>query len=193
MANSKRRCLNCKAYFSQDIMLRTPVGYFHTHGCASEYAQNKRQALKTKNLAKRTREQKERLKTRSEWIKDAQKVVNQYVRLRDEDRECISCAVNKQGVSNYWDAGHYRSIGSAPHLRFYTLNNHKQCKRCNRDLSGNAVEYRKGLRQRFSEEYIERLEALQFELRPDIDYLKRLIKVFKKKIKLYNRLFRNKN
>lgn len=28
-----------------------------------------------------------------------------------------------------FDAGHYRSRGSAPHLRFYTLNIAGQCKR----------------------------------------------------------------
>ncbi len=169
-------------------MQKLPAGNFCSTDCILEYAQNKRRVLQTKKIRKDTAERKKALKTRSDWIKDAQKAVNEYVRLRDEGRKCISCGADKQGVQNYWDAGHYRSVGSAPHLRFYTLNNHRQCKKCNRDLSGNAIEYRNGLRRRFSDEFVERLDAMQHDLRPDIDYLQRLTRLMRKKIRLYKKM-----
>lgn len=146
------------------------------------------QANKDKKARKRQAEDKKRLKTRSEWIKDAQKAVNEYVRVRDEKRVCISCGVIGGRMANYWDAGHYRSIGSAPHLRFYTLNIHKQCKRCNSQLSGNVVEYRIRLINRYSTSFVEAIEARQDALRPSIEYCQRLIKIMRKKIRLYKKL-----
>lgn len=154
--------------------------------CAAIYARAKNE----QKMRKDTLERKKALKTRSDWIKDAQKAVNEYVRLRDEKEGCISCDKPFNSVANQWDAGHYRSIGSAPHLRFYTLNNFKQCKRCNRELSGNAIEYRKRLVLRFGSDRVESLDNLQFDLKPDIDYLQRLTGLMRKKIRLYKKLFR---
>lgn len=57
-----------------------------------------------------------------------------------------------------WDAGHYRSRGSASHLRFNLLNIHKQCVKCNRFNSGNAVDYRIRLIKRIGEDNVIRLE-----------------------------------
>ena len=59
------------------------------------------------------------------------------------------------------DAGHYRSRGSAPHLRFDERNCHAQAKRENRYLSGNVVDYRVGLIARIGLEEVESLEADQ--------------------------------
>ena len=58
------------------------------------------------------------------------------------------------------DAGHYRSRGSAPHLRFDERNVHSQRKQCNRygfDITG----YRNGLIARIGLEAVEALEAEQ--------------------------------
>ena len=56
-------------------------------------------------------------------------------------------------------AGHYRSRGSAPHLRFNEDNVHAQRKQCNRYGSGNVVGYRLGLIERIGLEAVEALEA----------------------------------
>lgn len=190
MANSKRRCLNCKQYFVQDIMLRTPIGFFHTHGCATEYAQSKRQALKKKKTAIDTREQKEKLKTVKDWLSDAQKVMNQYARVRDEYKPCISCGRHHQGQ---YHGGHYRTVAAASSIRFNVFNINKQCMPCNHHKSGNAVEYRINLVKKYGIEKVEWLESQNEVVRYDIDWLKRLIKVFRKKIRLYKRLFREDN
>lgn len=160
--------------------------------CAVEYGKEKARDKEEKELRKDTRERKEKLETRSDWIKKAQKAVNEYVRIRDEKRPCISCSSSDGiGMANYWDAGHYRSRGSAPHLRFYTLNIWKQCKKCNMQLSGNIVEYRKSLVDFLGEAEVIRIESMQGNLKPSIEYLKRLTAIMRKKTRLYKRLFRN--
>ena len=62
---------------------------------------------------------------------------------------------------NAVDAGHYRSVGSAPHLRFDERNCHAQSKQDNRFLSGNAVDYRIGLIARIGQEAVDALESDQ--------------------------------
>ena len=57
------------------------------------------------------------------------------------------------------DAGHYRSRGSAPHLRFNEDNVHAQRKQCNRYGSGNVVGYHLGLIERIGLVAVEALEA----------------------------------
>ncbi|CRM94455.1 Bacteriophage Lambda NinG protein [Pseudomonas sp. 22 E 5] len=89
---------------------------------------------------------KEKLKGRADHLREAQAAVNEYVRLRDAYLPCISCDStpndNDLMTGSRWDAGHYRSVGACPELRFEPLNIHRQCVKCNRNLSGNAVEYR---------------------------------------------------
>jgi hypothetical protein len=89
---------------------------------------------------------KEKLKSRADHLREAQAAVNEYVRLRDAQLPCISCDSmpndNDLMTGSRWDAGHYRSVGACPELRFEPLNIHRQCVKCNRNLSGNAVEYR---------------------------------------------------
>lgn len=104
-----------------------------------------------------------KLKTKSEWMREAQTAFNQFIRLRDQlaGHPCISSGQPLDWSGNNVDAGHYRSRGSAPHLRFNELNCHAQAKRENRYLSGNAVDYRIGLIARIGLEAVESLEADQ--------------------------------
>lgn len=100
------------------------------------------------------------LKSLSDWIKDVQVVFNRFIRLRDQlaGHRCISSGRVLNWTGNETDAGHFRSRGSAPHLRFNEDNCHAQSKKDNRYGSGNAVEYRIGLIKRIG---IERVEALE--------------------------------
>lgn len=106
---------------------------------------------------------REKLKTRGQWMAEAQAAFNRYVRARDAGQPCICCGRYSAGMSTGgdWDAGHYRSRGSAPHLRFDERNVHAQLKQCNRYDSGNVVGYRKGLIERIGIEAVEALEADQ--------------------------------
>ncbi len=106
---------------------------------------------------------KDKLKSRAEHLREAQAAVNEYVRLRDAHLPCISCDSmpndNDLMTGSRWDAGHYRSVGACPELRFEPLNIHRQCVKCNRNLSGNAVEYRIRLVLRIGAEKVAWIEG----------------------------------
>lgn len=104
---------------------------------------------------------KEKLKTRRDWLKEAQIAFNAYIRERDRDKPCISCgtSLENEEVGGGYDCGHYRSVGSAPGLRFDEHNANGQCKKCNRYLAGRAVDYRRGLIARLGAGPVERLES----------------------------------
>ena len=84
----------------------------------------------------------------------AQKVFNAWVRNRDKDLPCICC-----GSYNTSDAGHYRSQGHFSSLRFNEVNVNLCCRKCNCFLSGNLIEYRKGLVRRYGEPKVLMLES----------------------------------
>jgi hypothetical protein len=127
---------------------------------------------------------RERLKTRSDWMKEAQIEFNRYIRLRDSGRPCICCglyvAVDAH-TGGGWDAGHYRSVGSAPHLRFHEDNCHAQRKVCNRYGAGRAVDYRLGLIARIGLGRVEALEADQMPRHYSIDDLKAIKATYRAK------------
>lgn len=156
--------------------------------CAIEYTkrQNDKQAQRQAKIErKQRRERKIALKSRSQWVRDTQAAFNKYIRERDDGQPCISC--DKSSLvrrtlltGSAWDCGHYRSIGSAPELRFEPLNAHLQCVTCNRHLSGNTVEYRKRLVVRIGHKKLEWLEGYHPPKNYTIDDLKELIAHFKK-------------
>lgn len=97
-----------------------------------------------------------RLKTRAQLIKETQAAVNAYVRARDAHLPCVSCGRHHEGQ---WHAGHYRSTGSRPDLRFDLANIHRQCAPCNNHLSGNPIPYRAELIRRIGQAEVDRLEG----------------------------------
>ena len=134
--------------------------------CALELARSKRVKAEKQAQVKDRREtqiKREKLKTRGDWIKEAQASFNAYIRARDAGMPCICCGRIGAGQvhGGEWDAGHYRSRGSAPHLRFDERNVHAQLKQCNRYASGNVAGYRVGLIERIGREAVEALEADQ--------------------------------
>lgn len=119
--------------------------------CAAIHAAAERKRLD----AKQTRERKQAMKTRSDYLKSAQAAFNKFIRERDAHLPCISCGRFHTGA---YDAGHYRSVGAQPALRFHEDNCHKQCVPCNQHKSGNVVEYRLGLIARIGSERVAFLE-----------------------------------
>lgn len=122
---------------------------------------SKQRRESTLREAKQTRERRAALKTIPDLIKEAQREFNSYCRQRDVGKPCISCGrpLGEGAVGGGYDCGHFRSTGSAPHLRFDERNAAGQCKHCNRYLSGNAVAYRQGLVARIGLEAVEALES----------------------------------
>ncbi len=103
------------------------------------------------------------IKPRGKLIAEADRAFCAYIRKRDQlaGHTCISSGKPLDWSGNNVDAGHYRSRGSAPHLRYDERNCHAQSKHDNRYLSGNAVDYRIGLISRIGLAEVEALEADQ--------------------------------
>lgn len=104
----------------------------------------------------------EAMKTLPDLLKEAQKEFNRFIRLRDHDKPCICCgrlSTKTHITGSSWDCGHWRSVGSASHLRFNEDNAHRQLVYCNQYLAGNAIGYRAGLIVRIGAERVEALES----------------------------------
>ena len=130
---------------------------------------------------------KEKLKSRAEHLREAQAAVNEFIRLRDAHLPCISCdsipSDHDLFTGSRWDAGHYRSVGSCPELRFEPLNIHRQCVKCNRNLSGNAVEYRIRLVLRIGVERVAWLEGPHPARKYTVEEIKAIEADYRAKIK----------
>lgn len=143
----------------------------------------KRDKIAATTDKRETRAKLDKLKTRAEWARECQVVVNKVVRLRDTlaGRGCITCGARPaQKVGGTMDAGHFRSVGSAPHLRFFTPQIALQCVTCNRYQGGRALDFRRALVERRGAAWVEALESRQEMARFDIPYLQRLKAVFSK-------------
>lgn len=160
----KTRCKVCKSDF-------LPPAPWIKH-CSTDCGAELGQILLAKQKAKAQRQERaqdkikrEGMKTYPQLIRDVQKAFNQVVRLRDQIAgwPCISSGRPLDWSGNATDCGHYRSTGSAPHLRFNFDNAHAQSKHDNQYKAGAAVDYRIGLIARIG---LERVEALESDNKP---------------------------
>ena len=189
-----RRCYLCKKKVPEADAV---IGQLKAFCCMEHLLEwtksEKGKQFTKKAIRKEVKERKEKLKTRSEFMREAQIAFNAYIRVRDRGKNCVSCGAS-EGLLRHggnFDAGHYRSVGSASHLRFNIFNCHAQCKKCNNYLSGNAIVYRNALCKRYGPEFVELLDNRNEIRRFDIPYLKRIKSIFSKKKRVYERLFRN--
>lgn len=135
---------------------------------------------KEKEYDRITRElKKNRNPTRNELLELAQKACNEYIRLRDKGQPCISC----QKPPKKKNAGHYRSRGAAPELRFHPFNINLQCEHCNSFKSGNAIEYRINLINKIGERNVLWLEGKHEPQKWSIDEIKEIREYYKELIK----------
>lgn len=159
-----KRCAVCSAEFMpyQSMMKVCSVP------CAMKYAKDKEEEKAKKEWKKETRRRKEELKTRSDWLDEAEDAVRRYTRARDrlfyqkQGRlpECISCGCNDPSIQ--YAAGHLKTKGSHPEFRLDLNNINLQCnRRCNSELSGNITGtkdthgYLKGLEIKYGKEHAE--------------------------------------
>jgi len=151
-----KKCKACRETFQPASGLSPKVcGY----KCAMELVKVDKKKANRKEL----KEFRAKNKSRSDHLKDAQKSFNAFIRERDKNLPCISCGkpanTETHLTGSGWDCGHYRSVGSAPELRFNEMNARKQCVKCNQYLGGNVVEYRNGLIKIISDSDIKWLEG----------------------------------
>ena len=147
--------------------------------CAVQYAKK----VRADKQAKADKIRLEEMKALPQLTKECQQVFNKFIRLRDWGQPCISCGTPHTGAANSFDAGHYRSVGSSPELRFEPLNVHKQCAPCNNHKSGNVVEYRISLVKSIGLEKVEWLEGPHEPKRYTINDVKALKAQFRAELR----------
>ena len=155
-------CCICRTHYVKS----SPLQKVCSPKCAITHVSQTKDRQKGRAAAEDRRQTREKLKameTYPQLVKKAQTAFNAYIRCRDAGKPCISCGkhVMTDKVGGGADCGHYRSVGSAVHMRFVEENANLQCKQCNQYKSGNHVEYRKGLIERIGLEAVERIESDQ--------------------------------
>ena len=121
---------------------------------------------------------KEKIKSRAQHLKDAQTAFNAWIRERDIGLPCVSCGRHHNGQ---WHAGHYRTVGGSPELRFEPLNVWRQCAPCNNHKSGDIVNYRIELVKRIGAEAVEWLEGPHEAKKYTIEQLKAMTAEYRAK------------
>ena len=177
------KCKNCKELFEPK--------WFNWKYCDKDLCHNlgvkelvkKERDKKAKQGRKEKKKAKEALLTHKDYLRLFQTVFNSYIRLRDKDLPCVSCGKNNE---KQFHAGHYRSVGSCPELRFNELNIWRQCATCNTYLHGNLIEYRKELINRIGVDKVEWLEGNHPSSKMLIPEIKEKIKEYKAKINSLN-------
>lgn len=175
------RAKGCKRKFKQLNSLHIACSI----NCAISIEKEKREKKK-KSLRRENYRRKESLRPRSHWVKKAQAAFNAYVRERDHGKPCISSG-REMELGMYGgavDCGHYRSTGSAPHLRFNLWNAHAQSVRDNRHLSGNLILYRVRLIRKIGIDKVEWLESYHEQRKFSAEYLKRIAVIFRRKTRM---------
>lgn len=164
---NKKKC-KCGTEFTQ---------YTSMQSCCIQCAIDKGKNNTEKARKSDIRERKAKLKSRQDWLREAQAIFNKFIRLRDKDLPCISCSRFHQGQNH---ASHYRSVGACSSLRFNELNVHKSCSVCNTMLSGNIMEYRIALKKKIGPDKVEWLECQPKCRKWTIDEIKAIIKKYRK-------------
>lgn len=186
----RKKCKQCGELF-QPLRQMQPCC---SPKCAVEHVKDKDNRKKVIESAQKEDRKQVKVKLRqlgksdrSKALRAAQKAFNAFIRERDKKLNCISCGNKLQiftGVKGQlFDCGHYRSTGSAPHLRFNEDNAHAQCVRCNRYLSGNVERYRDGLKVRIGQKRLDELESNNQVVKYSVDELWDIEKQYKQKLK----------
>lgn len=153
----KKKCRECPIKFQPVNSLQVVC----SPPCAIKKLETDRQKKAKRELKASkadTRKRKQALKTRSDWLRLAQETCNAYIRYRDRHKGCISCNTRKPDIQ--YCAGHYKSRGGFPELRFHPSNIHKQCnKNCNSALSGNKDGYIPALVQKVGQGIVDWLDG----------------------------------
>lgn len=162
MGFKRKLCQHCKGKLAEGEYIHQEciTGYAAAIQLKSDRKVAKQEKMRQKADRAETARRKEAIKGIPELTREAQVAFNAFIRARDQAAgfPCISSGRPLDWSGNAVDAGHFRSTGAAPHLRFNEDNCHAQSKHDNLWLAGNAIDYRIKLIERIG---LERVEALE--------------------------------
>ena len=177
----RKRCPSCRVMFTPARAAQAVCGEIE---CAIAHGKSEKgRAIAGKALAEVGRREikarKEKLKSRADHLKDTQHAFNAWIRARDAGQPCISCGTT---ADVQYCAGHYRTTGSCPELRFEPLNVHLQCnKNCNLWKSGNILGYRPRLLEKIGAEKLAWIEGPHEAKKHTVDELKTMTAEYRAK------------
>lgn len=177
----RKRCPSCRVMFTPARSSQAVCGEIEcaiAHGKSEKGQEGARKALADVDR-RDIKVRKEALKSRADHLKDTQRAFNAWIRARDAGQPCISCGTT---ADVQYCAGHYRTTGSCPELRFEPLNVHLQCnKNCNLEKSGNIVSYRPHLLEKIGAEKLAWIEGPHEAKRYTIEDLKAITAEYRAK------------
>lgn len=179
------RCKHCKEVFKPKYF--NQKYHLDRDECIKAMVEEnnvKKAKYEAKEWSNEKKERKEKLKTHSDWLKDFEKVFNEFIRVRDFKENCISC--NAKAGEYTLTAGHHFPAGSFGNVRFDEFNVNSQCWwNCNKNQHGAFPDYRIGLIKKIGLEEYEKLEkrAYQDTLKLSVPEIKEKIQEYKQKIK----------
>lgn len=192
-----KKCLECgEKFVPKNVSTEKVCG---NYDCRVEYALKivEKNKLSNKKIEKRKKAEeknllKEKLKTRSDYEKELQKEINTIIRLIDKGSVCHSTL---KPLNDKFDAGHFKSCGSSPSIRFNLFNIYAQSVYANQYLSGDQINFMNGLSEIYGEEhkeYVLSLKKLYPILKLSIDEYKEKIVLARqvvKHLKLENKIY----
>lgn len=173
-----KKCVVCGEEFIPNKTTQRVCGMT----CAISFGKSNIQKQNAKAWRKEKKIRKEGLKTHKDYLNDLQKVFNEFIRVRDNGKPCVSCGCVVNGNGH---ASHFFAVGSYPNVRFNEYNVHVSCVECNLHRHGNLAEYSLRLPMRIGQERFDMLvvKAKQSLLKLSIPEIKEKIEYYRKKIK----------
>jgi hypothetical protein len=154
----QKKCKVCQEFFTPIQFAQTACGY----KCAIIHSKNLKLQKELKDWKAEKAILKDKLKTLGQYEAEAKKSFQKWIRMRDDKQPCISCGIQQ---TDLWDGGHYKKAEIYSGVIFDENNCHRQCRKCNRFLNGNELNYRQGLIQRYGIEFADQIEQKANETR----------------------------
>lgn len=183
------RCRECKQKYEPRFNSLQPT--CNSTSCMASHAtktrlKRQKKEVKAKDAIHNARKKKLRDEDRPWHIKTLQKIFNKFIRLRDAEYPCISCGRHNPPFfprKGRWDAGHFRSVGGNPELRFEEKNCFKECVFCNTKDSEHLIKYQDNLVRIFGQARVDWLKGPHDAKHYNVPELQDMIKEYRRKNK----------
>lgn len=164
MANSKKRCKQCKTYVQANDGVILPGGFFCTVDHAIVFANRKASEAKKKTIKQDAR--KARRNPKAEALKVAQLLAR--ISNADDNGYCTCVTCGYKGLYNeYFDGGHYIAKGGSSYWMLDPRNIHPQCKSCNghgMQYGNKESEYALWMVDKYGREFVDHMHATKSKI-----------------------------
>lgn len=186
----QKKCRYCKEKFFTNIQLQSVCSL----ECAIAITKTKTaDAIEDELWKHRKKELIESTKTLGDYAKELQAEVNALSRLIDNGKRCISSGL----MAKKANGGHFWSVGSTPGIRFNLHNIHLQSEYDNTFKHGNPLGYRKGLTERYGQEYMDYIDSLPILFpklkasKEELEYCTKIARQLVREMKKENNIYSN--